>query len=55
MMNPGPPGRPRLVPLDCALYDEYATVRRSITLLPSEVHQIQAPKGWVMMVMVGSW
>lgn len=32
----------RLVPLDCPLYDEYATVRRSITLLPSDVHRIQA-------------
>ncbi|CAJ1332243.1 unnamed protein product [Effrenium voratum] len=31
-----------LVPLDCPLYDEYATVRRSITLLPDEVHRIQA-------------
>ena len=30
------------MPLDCPLYDEYSTVRRSITLLPSEVHRIQA-------------
>lgn len=31
-----------LVPMDCPLYDEYATVRRGITLLPDEVHKIQA-------------
>lgn len=28
--------------MDCPLYDEYATVRRGITLLPDEVHKIQA-------------
>ncbi|CAL1161568.1 unnamed protein product [Cladocopium goreaui] len=31
-----------LVPMDCPLYDEYTTVRRSISLLPDEVHKIQA-------------
>ncbi|CAK9034473.1 unnamed protein product [Durusdinium trenchii] len=31
-----------LVPLNCPLYDEYTTVRRSISLLPEEVHKIQA-------------
>ena len=39
----GPAGpTPRLVPMDCPLYDEYTTVRRSISLLPDEVHKIQA-------------
>ena len=33
---------PRLVPMGCPLYDEYTTVRRSISLLPDEVHKIQA-------------
>lgn len=28
--------------MDCPLYDEYTTVRRSISLLPDEVHKIQA-------------
>ena len=38
----GMAGSPRLVPMDCPLYDEYTTVRRSISLLPDEVHKIQA-------------
>ena len=41
-MANGMAGSPRLVPMDCPLYDEYTTVRRSISLLPDEVHKIQA-------------